>query len=45
VVYLTDLDGRFPDASSTRHLDVLWVTPSLPAVPPPFGRVLVMARR
>ncbi|MBM4375494.1 MAG: hypothetical protein FJ095_10445 [Deltaproteobacteria bacterium] len=45
VVYLTDLEGRFPEPPSSRLLDVLWVTPTPPATPPPFGRLLVMARR
>lgn len=44
VVYLTDLDGRFPDASEVRSLDVLWIVPSRTKVSPPFGRVLELAR-
>jgi predicted metal-dependent peptidase len=42
VVYLTDLDGRFPSASSVEHLDVLWVVPHDRDRTPPFGRKLVM---
>jgi predicted metal-dependent peptidase len=45
VVYLTDLDGRFPEAEEARSLDVLWVVPSRPATMPPFGRVLEMGSR
>jgi len=45
VVYLTDLEGRFPDEPSTGLLEVLWVTPTPPTTPPPFGRLLVMAKR
>lgn len=45
VVYLTDLDGRFPKAAAVRHLDVLWVVPGKAAKEPPFGRVLEMALR
>jgi predicted metal-dependent peptidase len=44
VVYLTDLDGRFPPANDVRHLDVVWVVPGKPAKAPPFGRVLEMPR-
>jgi predicted metal-dependent peptidase len=44
VVYLTDLDGRFPPASEVRHLEVVWVVPGKPAKTPPFGRVLEMPR-
>jgi predicted metal-dependent peptidase len=43
VVYLTDLDGRFPSAAEVAHLDVLWAVPGKPARVPPFGRVLEMA--
>jgi predicted metal-dependent peptidase len=43
VVYLTDLDGRFPAAAEVLPLDVLWVVPGKPAKAPPFGRVLEMA--
>jgi predicted metal-dependent peptidase len=43
VVYLTDLDGRFPKAVETRPLEVLWVVPGKAAKPPPFGRLLEMA--
>lgn len=37
-VYLTDLDGTFPEKKAVRGLDVLWVTTI--ARPVPFGRVL-----
>jgi predicted metal-dependent peptidase len=43
VVYLTDLDGRFPQAAAVRLLEVLWVVPGKAAKPPPFGRLLEMA--
>jgi predicted metal-dependent peptidase len=43
VVYLTDLDGRFPNASEVSPLDVLWVTPGKAQVAPPFGEVAEMA--
>ena len=43
MVYLTDLDGRFPTALDTRSLDVLWIVPGKTAKRPPFGRVLEMA--
>jgi predicted metal-dependent peptidase len=42
VVYLTDLDGRFPAASQVSPLEVLWAVPGKPRVAPPFGRVLEM---
>jgi predicted metal-dependent peptidase len=42
VVYLTDLDGRFPPPADTRLLDVLWVVPRRTEVTPPFGRVVTM---
>jgi predicted metal-dependent peptidase len=42
VLYLTDLDGRFPDADAARALDVWWVVPGKPAKMPPFGRVIGM---
>ena len=42
VVYLTDLDGRFPQAAEVRPLEVLWVVPGKAAKAPPFGRVLEM---
>ncbi len=42
VVYLTDLDGRFPDAGEVRPLDVLWVVPHDVARRAPFGRTLAM---
>jgi len=45
VVYLTDLDGRFPDAAEARSLDVLWVVPGRPKAPPPFGRLIEMTPR
>jgi predicted metal-dependent peptidase len=44
VVYLTDLEGRFPPAGEVRHLEVVWVVPGKPAKAPPFGRVLEMPR-
>jgi predicted metal-dependent peptidase len=37
-VYVTDLDGAFPDAKALSGVDVLWVTTELRPVP--FGRVL-----
>jgi len=37
-VYLTDLDGTFPERKAVRGIDVLWVT-TVPR-PVPFGRVL-----
>jgi predicted metal-dependent peptidase len=37
-VYLTDLDGAFPERKAVRGLDVLWVTTV--TRPVPFGRVL-----
>jgi predicted metal-dependent peptidase len=43
VVYLTDLDGKFPPLPAVRHLDVLWVVPGKAPGPPPFGRVLEMS--
>jgi predicted metal-dependent peptidase len=43
IVYLTDLDGRFPSAAEVRPLEVLWVVPGKAATPPPFGRLLEMA--
>jgi predicted metal-dependent peptidase len=43
VVYLTDLDGRFPAAAEVHPLEVLWVVPGKPAKAPPFGRVVEMA--
>ena len=45
VAYLTDLDGRFPDAELARELDVLWIVPSRVRIKPPFGRVLEMTAR
>jgi predicted metal-dependent peptidase len=42
VVYLTDLDGRFPEPAEVRLLDVLWVVPGRTARLPPFGRVVEM---
>ncbi len=42
VVYLTDLDGRFPTADAVQPLDVVWVVPGKAAKTPPFGRVLEM---
>jgi predicted metal-dependent peptidase len=43
VVYLTDLDGRFPAVDEARHLDVLWVVPGKAPRAPPFGRLVEMA--
>jgi predicted metal-dependent peptidase len=43
VVYLTDLDGRFPGVDEARHLDVLWVVPGKAPRAPPFGRLVEMA--
>jgi predicted metal-dependent peptidase len=40
VVYLTDLDGRFPEKKAVRGLEVLWVTTQVRPVP--FGKVLKM---
>ena len=37
-VYLTDLDGTFPERKAVRGVDVLWVTTV--TRPVPFGRVL-----
>ncbi len=37
VVYVTDLDGHFPDPRAVRELEVLWVSPIVRPVP--FGRV------
>lgn len=42
VVYLTDLDGRFPAAEETVPLEVLWVVPGKPAEAPPFGKLVEM---
>jgi predicted metal-dependent peptidase len=42
VVYLTDLDGRFPDAAEIRVLDVLWVIPGKVDRAPAFGKVVEM---
>ncbi|MCC6555016.1 MAG: hypothetical protein IT372_18770 [Polyangiaceae bacterium] len=42
VVYLTDLDGRFPDASEIRVIEVLWVVPGKAPADPPFGSVAEM---
>lgn len=44
VVYLTDLDGRFPAPAEVTVLEVLWVVPGKAARVPPFGKVLEMAR-
>jgi predicted metal-dependent peptidase len=43
VVYLTDLDGRFPAPDEVKPLDVLWVVPGKAPRTPPFGRVVEMA--
>jgi predicted metal-dependent peptidase len=45
VVYLTDLEGRFPPAADVEHLDVVWVVPGRATRTPPFGRVLEMRAR
>jgi predicted metal-dependent peptidase len=45
VVYLTDLDGRFPAPAEVALLEVLWVVPGKAAKAPPFGKVLEMALR
>ena len=42
VVYLTDLDGRFPAAAEIRVLEVLWVVPEKARAAPPFGQVAEM---
>ncbi len=44
VVYLTDLDGKFPAAGEVGHLEVLWVVAGKARTVPPFGRVLEMVR-
>jgi predicted metal-dependent peptidase len=44
VVYLTDLDGRFPPVDDVRWLDVLWIVPARVASSPPFGRVLELTQ-
>jgi predicted metal-dependent peptidase len=41
-VYLTDLDGRLPEAAETAGVDVLWVVPGKAAHRPPFGLLLEM---
>jgi predicted metal-dependent peptidase len=43
VVYLTDLDGRFPDAAEVSPLEVLWVTPGKAPRLPPFGELAEMS--
>ena len=43
VVYLTDLDGRFPTPAEAHPLEVLWVVPGRAARVPPFGKVLEMS--
>jgi predicted metal-dependent peptidase len=43
VVYLTDLDGKFPPASDAKNLEILWVVPGKVRSTPPFGRALEMA--
>lgn len=45
VIYLTDLDGRFPTADEARPLEVLWVVPGKAAKAPPFGKLVEMALR
>jgi hypothetical protein len=42
VVYLTDLDGRFPAPGEVSPLEVLWVVPFKPAKAPPFGQLVEM---
>lgn len=42
VVYLTDLDGRFPAPEEAVPLEVLWVVPGKPEKLPPFGKVVEM---
>ncbi len=43
VVYLTDLDGRFPSPAEVHPLEVLWVVQGRAAKVPPFGKLLEMA--
>jgi predicted metal-dependent peptidase len=38
VVYLTDLEGEFPDAAIARFVDVLWVTYGTNVAP--FGKTV-----
>ena len=42
VIYLTDLEGRFPNAEEVRPLDVLWVVPGQAKKVPPFGKLVEM---
>jgi predicted metal-dependent peptidase len=42
VVYLTDLDGRFPSPAEIRVLEVLWVVPGKARAAPAFGKVVEM---
>ncbi len=42
VVYLTDLDGRFPAPAVARGIDVVWVVPGKAPKTPPFGHVVEM---
>jgi predicted metal-dependent peptidase len=42
VVYLTDLDGRFPSPEVGLWLDVLWIVPHKVDRLPPFGRLVEM---
>jgi predicted metal-dependent peptidase len=42
VVYLTDLDGRFPQAAEVNALEVMWVVPGKPPRLPPFGQLVEM---
>ena len=44
MIYLTDLDGRFP-SSPERFLDVLWIVPGRTHTKPPFGRLVHMVER
>lgn len=46
VVYLCDLDGRFPAEEATKGLSLLWVVPPGCLGAPPFGEcVRLLARR
>src|SRR6185503_860374 len=42
VVYLTDLDGKFPRAAEIRPLEVLCVVPVKTTTAPPFGHLVQM---
>ena len=43
VLYLTDLDGRFPPPDQVKPLEILWVVPGKVARKPPFGTFVEMA--